>query len=231
MEASITNAQASPRGRLRVDVGSSIARLLIIPALDDFYARYPDIQLELGVSDQMVDLVADNVDCVIRGGELTDQSLVARRIGNLPFVTVAAPAYLERHGTPTTPADIETDGHRLIQYFSSRTRHLYPIEFRRDGQVEDISGNARTLAVNESNALHAALRAGLGIAQCAAFLVDGQLKSGELVRILPEWHCEPLPMHVVYPPNRHLSAKVRVFVDWAVELFAAHPQLQLPAQR
>src|SRR6188508_3328723 len=98
IEASMANAQANPSGRLRVDVGSSVARLIIIPALPDFYRRFPDIQLDLGVSDRPVDLVTDNVDCVIRGGELTEQSLVARRIANMPLVAVATPAYLAEHG-------------------------------------------------------------------------------------------------------------------------------------
>ena len=96
IEASMTNARASPMGRLRVDVGTSVAQLLIIPHLADFQTRFPDIQLDLGVSDRTVDLIGDNVDCVIRGGELSDQSLVARRIGNLEFITVASPDYLAR---------------------------------------------------------------------------------------------------------------------------------------
>ena len=90
IEASMTNARANPMGRLRVDVGTSVAQLLIIPHLADFQTRFPDIQLDLGVSDRTVDLIGDNVDCVIRGGELSDQSLVARRVGNLEFITVAS---------------------------------------------------------------------------------------------------------------------------------------------
>lgn len=103
IEASMTNARANPLGRLRVDVGTSVAQLLIIPHLAEFQARYPDIQLDLGVSDRTVDLIGDNVDCVIRGGALSDQSLVARRIGNLEFLTVASPDYLARKGTPAHP--------------------------------------------------------------------------------------------------------------------------------
>src|SRR5262245_29264418 len=100
IEASMTNAQAKPSGRLRVDVGTSVAQQIIIPALADFYRQFPDIQLDLGVTDRPVDLITDNVDCVIRGGDLLEQSLVARRLGNVPLVAVASPAYIKAHGKP-----------------------------------------------------------------------------------------------------------------------------------
>ena len=116
IEASMTNARANPMGRLRVDVGTSVAQLLIIPHLADFQTRFPDIQLDLGVSDRTVDLIGDNVDCVIRGGELSDQSLVARRIGNLEFITVASPDYLARKGTPQHPLELE-EKHTSLLYF------------------------------------------------------------------------------------------------------------------
>jgi len=224
IEASITNAQANPSGRLRVDVGSSVARLIIIPALSTFYQRYPDIQLDLGVSDRPVDLISDNVDCVIRGGELVEQSLVARRIGNLAFVTVASPDYLARHGVPRHPNELET-GHTTVNYFSARTGRMFAHEFAKDGETIELAGRYK-LAVNESNAHDAAVLAGLGISQSVTFLAAPYLASGELVQVLADWSRPPLPIYVVYPPNRHLSAKVRAFVDWAAELFAREPRLQ-----
>ncbi|XAH22790.1 LysR family transcriptional regulator [Xylophilus sp. GW821-FHT01B05] len=224
IEASMTNAQASPRGKLRVDVGSSIARLILIPALQSFYDRYPDIQLDLGVGDRPVNLITDNVDCVIRGGELTEQFLVARRIGRLPFVNVAAPSYIERHGVPQHPHDLSED-HYTIRFFSPRTGRLFPHEFDKDGEHLELDTRYK-LSVNESNAHMAALLGGLGISQAARFLAAPYLASGELVEVLPDWQHPPLPVHVVYPPNRHLSAKVRAFVDWAAELFAQHPHLR-----
>jgi len=231
IEASMTNARANPRGRLRVDVGTSTARLLIIPRLAEFHARYPDIQIDLGVSDRPVDLVSDNVDCVIRGGELTDQSLVARRIGNLEFITVASPAYLRRHGTPAHPLDIER-AHQVVTYFSPLTGRRYPLEFHQAGTTPIEVGHPYQLSVNEANAYMAAVVAGLGIGQLTTFQARQHLDTGELVRLLPEWGHPLLPVYVVYPPNRHLSAKVRAFVDWAAELFAADPHLQRaePAQ-
>ena len=225
LEASMANAQATPSGRLRVDVGSSVARLLIIPALSTFYDKYPDIQLDLGVSDRPVDLITDNVDCVIRGGELSEQSLVARRIANLSFLSVATPDYLRRHGTPQHPNELEQPGHNLVRYFSPRTGRLMGHDFSKDGERIELSGPYR-VAVNESNAYLEAALAGLGVAQLVTFMAEPYLANGQLVQVLPDWKIEPVPVYVVYPPNRHLSAKVRSFVDWAADLFARHPSMQ-----
>jgi LysR family transcriptional regulator for bpeEF and oprC len=217
LESAMTLAQGKPGGRLRVDVGSSVASLLIIPALPDFYRRYPDIQLDLGVGDRPVDLIGDNVDCAIRGGELTEQSLVARRIANLPLVGVATPAYLAEHGVPRHPLELETR-HTVINFFSPRTGRLFPNVFERDGERIEVGGRYK-LSVNDANAYLAAALAGLGIAQVAGFQAAPYLARGELVEILPEWRHPLIPVHVVYPPNRHLSARVRAFVQWVVELF------------
>ncbi|WP_332738414.1 LysR family transcriptional regulator [Hydrogenophaga sp.] len=223
IEASMTNAQASPSGRLRVDVGTSVAREIIIPALADFYRRFPDIQLDLGVTDRSVDLLADNVDCVIRGGELLDQSLVARRVANVPLVTVASPAYVKAHGMPTHPEQLENE-HTMVNYFSTRNGRPFANEFEKDGQTLEISGRYK-LSVNESNAMTAAVLAGLGVGQMASFTALPLVERGELVRVLGDWSCETIPLYVVYPPNRHLSAKVRAFVEWVADLFSRQPQM------
>ena len=227
IEASMTNARANPRGRLRIDVGTSVAQLLIIPHLAEFHARYPDIQVDLGVSDRTVDLIGDNVDCVIRGGELSDQSLVARRIGNLEFITAAAPAYLERKGTPTHPLEIE-EKHASVIYFSPQSGRHYPLEFRRGDESIDVTGPYQ-LSVNEGNAYVTSIVAGLGIGQITSWQAQRHLASGTLVQLLPDWTQPLLPVYVVYPPNRHLSAKVRAFVDWAAELFQREDHLQRKA--
>ena len=224
LESSMVNAQANPQGRLRIDVASSTANLIIIPALHDFFSRYPDIQLDVGVSDRNVDLIADNVDCVIRGGEISDQSLVARRIGNIAFVTAASPAYLKRYGTPQHPGELEKK-HRVVGYFSGSTRRLFADEFNKGGERIEVNGYY-SVAVNENNAHTHAVLSGLGISQVARFVAQPYLNSGELVEVLADWTRDPLPVYVVYPPNRHLSAKVRAFVDWAAELFAKEPLLQ-----
>ena len=225
IEASMGNAQANPSGRLRVDVGTSVARLIVIPALPEFYRRYPDIQVDLGVTDRPVDLISDNVDCVIRGGELVEQSLVARRVGNMRLVTVAAPSYLREHGTPQHPSELEFDGHRTVNYFSTRTGRPYPHLFERDGEKLELSGRYR-LAVNEANAHTAAVLAGLGVSQVALFGAAPHLRSGELVQVLADWTRPAIPLHIVYPPNRHVSAKVRAFVEWVVDLFEAQDHVR-----
>lgn len=224
IEASMTNARANPRGRLRVDVGTAVAQLLILPHLADFHARYPDIQVDLGVSDRMVDLIGDNVDCVIRGGELADQSLVARRIGSLEFITVASPDYLARHGTPAHPLEIEQK-HMSVIYSSPQTGRHYPLEFHQDDESIEITGPYR-LSVNESNAYLTSLVSGLGIGQITTFQAVRHFEAGTLVQLLPQWTQPLLPVYVVYPPNRHLSAKVRAFVDWAAELFEREARRQ-----
>ncbi len=225
LESSMTRAKANPRGRLRVDAGTSVAQLLLIPALPDFHARYPEIQLDLGVTDRPVDLLSENVDCVLRGGEITDQSLVARRIGNFHTLVCATPGYLERHGTPEHPRDIEQGEHVVVNHFSSRTGRIYPFVFERGEERYEVQGRHR-VSVNDSSAALAAALAGLGIVNTATFMAQPYIAAGLLRPVLVDWCSESVPIHVVYPPNRHLSAKLRVFVDWVADLFARSDQIQ-----
>ena len=224
LEASMSRAKASPRGKLKVDIPSSLGLAVIIPALPDFYARYPDIQLELGVSDRPVDIIAENVDCVIRGGEITDQSMVARRIGEFYLISCASPDYLKRHGTPVHPSELD-DAHYSIRYMSARNGKLYTFKMYKDGEVVE-AGGRHQLSVNDSNAGVAAGLAGLGVLHTLSFLVQHHISSGALEPLFSGWCTEPKPIYVVYPPNRHLSNKVRVFVDWVAELFAQHDLIQ-----
>lgn len=218
LDASVTASQARPGGRLRIDLSATLAQHVILPALDDFFARYPDIQLEIGTSDRTTDLVAENVDCVIRAGTIGDQSLIARRIGGLHMATFASPAYLAAHGTPDHPAALETE-HLVVGYFNGRTGRNLPFEFTRAGERLEVSGRYRT-AVNDAGTYLAAGLAGHGVIQAPYFLTREHEAAGRLSPVLPDWSVPPLPLHVVYPPNRHLSTKLRVFVDWAAGLFA-----------
>lgn len=222
IESSMSSAQAAPRGLLRIDLPTSIANMLIVPALPDFLARYPDVQIHVGVTDRVIDLVSDNVDCVIRAGEIKDQSLVARRIADLAMITCATPGYLEKYGVPTHPSQLETD-HYVVGYLLGGTSRVSPYHFARKGSELEINGRHR-IAVNGGNTYLAAALAGMGIAQVMQFQVHEHFARGELVPVLSDWCNESLPLHVVYPPNRHVSTKLRVFVDWAVELFAAQPR-------
>lgn len=217
MDAAAGDARASPRGRLRVDVGSTLANLVIIPALPGFRARYPDIELVLGVNDRPVDLIEEGVECVIRGGALSDTSLIARRLCNLASVTCAAPDYLAAHGHPAHPMDLQS-GYAIISYVFPNTGRTLPLKYEKGGEAVEVVTRP-AVAVSESTALTEALLAGLGIGQIFAFGARGHFASGRLVPVLQDWAQPSLPLHLVYRATRHPSAKLRAFADWAVETF------------
>jgi DNA-binding transcriptional LysR family regulator len=225
IESSVTHAKERPRGRLRIDAGGAMSYYLILPALPEFLAKYPEIDVECGVSDRPADLIGDNVDCVIRGGPLLEPSLVARHIGDMRWLTCATPSYFERHQRPTHPTDLES-GHVLAGYFFPRSGRMRPLYFERDGKRIEIAPSPR-VAVNDSGAHFASLRAGTGLGQLLSFMVSASNATSELVPVLQDWQPAPLPVHVLYPANRHLSTKVRVFVDWAAELFSRSPCTRL----
>lgn len=224
LDGSMTTSQAMPKGRIRIDVSAPLALLIIIPALPDFHARYPDIQIDIGVTDRPVDLVAENVDCVVRGGKITDQSLIARRIAEMHFITCAAPSYLERHGEPQSPADLDNN-HFLVGYFSPDSGQRWPMTFTANGESIEVSGRY-IAAFNDGNAYVAAGVAGLGVIQAPLFMVQQYFPDRRLRPILTEWTGEAMPLHVVYPPNRHLSTKLRILVDWLVDIFAKSEHLR-----
>lgn len=220
-ETSLSSAALAPRGRLRVDVSSPFARMLLIPALPGFYARYPEIQLTLGVSDRIIDIIGENVDCVVRGGEITDQSLIARHVGDLQLGIYATPGYLQRAGTPTHPRELEAAGHHTVGFLWSRTGNALPYAMWRDEERIEAQGRP-LLIVDDGNAYLAAGLAGLGMLWLPHYMAKPHLASGELVRLFEDWQMKPMPMYLAFPPNRHVSAKLRVFIDWVVELMAEH---------
>lgn len=221
VEDELARARSHPRGRLRVDMGTTVASLLLIPTLAQFHMRYPDVQLDIGASDRPVDLVGERVDCVIRAGAVSDPSLIARQLGTLPQTSVATPGYLEAHGVPLHPDDLE-EGHQLIRYtYAGSTRQL-PIVLARDGQSIVVRGK-HFVSVNDTGAMLSATLAGLGIMHGPAFITGRHVDSGALVQVLGDWQAPAVPIYIVYPANRHLSARVRVFVDWMLELFRNSP--------
>jgi len=218
VDASFSGAQARPRGKIRVDTSGQPGRMLIIPALPDFFARYPDIGIDLGVRDRSIDLIGENVDCVIRGGPIKDLAQVARPLGAAAWSTCATPAYLKAFGAPRHPRDL-LKGHRIVGYQVADTGRAMPTRFERNGQKFEFTGPAQ-LNVNEGAARLAGGLAGLGVFQTFDFAVRPHIERGELVPVLTQWNPPPYPFHLIYPPNRHQSARLRVFVDWLVELFA-----------
>ena len=220
-DASVSTAAAAPRGRLRVDVPSPLARLVLIPALSAFHAQYPDILLHMGVSDRPVDLVGDNVDCVVRGGALTNPALVARHVGDLQLRVYAAPSYLQRAGTPEHPQALEGPHHRTVGFLWARTGQPLPFEMRRGTEHVYAQGHD-ICAVDDGNAYLAAGLAGLGVLWLPDYMARPHVATGELVPLLQDWTLEPMPLYVAYPPQRHVSARVRVFIDWVAGLMALH---------
>ena len=220
-ETSLSSAATLPRGRLRVDVPSPLANMILVPALPAFYARYPDIQIDMGVSDRIVDMIDENVDCVVRGGELTDQSLMARRVGDLPLGVFAAPSYLARVGTPVHPQDLENSHHRIVGFLWARTGKPVPYAMRKHLESLQIKGRY-ALAVDDGNAYLAAGLAGLGVLWLPTYMSQAFVDRGELVPLFEDWSLDPMPLYVAFPPNRHISLKLRVFIEWVAELMAVH---------
>lgn len=220
-EGSLAAASAAPRGRLRVDVPTPLARMVLLPALPSFLARYPEIRLDLGVSDRMVDLIGDDVDCVVRGGELDDPSLVARRVAELQFGVYAAPDYLARAGRPEHPLALQRAPYCIVGYRSSRTGRLLSWHLHHGDERIVVQGDP-VLTVDDGNAYLAAGLAGLGLLCMPTYMADPHLERGELLPLFEQWHFDPMPLYVAYRPNPHLSARLRVFIDWVAELMARH---------
>ncbi|HZZ12540.1 MAG TPA: LysR family transcriptional regulator [Paraburkholderia sp.] len=229
LEGVMTNAKSNPRGRLRVDFPVPIGLGLIIPALPDFVARYPDIHLDFGVSDQPLDLAEENIDCVVRTGKVTDLSLVARRLGDVRQVLCATPDYWKRHGKPRHPSDLER-GHVVIQMVAARSGRAFPLVLNRGAERVEVDSERR-LTANDSTACLAMGLAGLGVAHALTLLGMQHFDSGALEPAFADWWAAPIPVYVVYPPNRHLSAKVRVFVDWLAALFEQSDTAAKPRMR
>ena len=224
LDQSMTSSQARPSGRLRIDVSASFATDIILPALPGFLARYPEIQIDMGLSDRPADLIGENLDLAIRAGAIEDQSLIARRIGEMMLITCATPGYLAKHGTPQHPRDLE-DGHLAIGYRRAGTSRIMPFTFASPKETIEIQGDY-VVSLNDGTGYVAAGLAGLGVMQVPTFMAMAHIASGRLVPILTDWCTKPKPLHIIYPPNRHLSNKVRVFVDWLAELFALNDLLQ-----
>ena len=206
-------------GTLRIDVPGRIGRLVIAPALPAFLESHPQISIYLGMSDRAVNLIAEQVDCVLRVGTLSDSGLVAREIGTLPLINVASPAYLARYGTPRTPTELAH--HEAINYASPSSGRIAPWEWVEGTSVKTLALRGRT-TVNNAEAYIAACLAGLGLIQIPAYDVAAHLRLGELVEVMPDHRAEPMPMTLLYPHRQHLPRRLQVFVDWLDALLRRH---------
>ncbi|PZQ83523.1 MAG: LysR family transcriptional regulator, partial [Ancylobacter novellus] len=202
---------AQPSGRLRIDVPGRIGRLIIAPALPEFLDRYPQIDIDLGVTDRAVNLVEDSIDCVLRVGPLNDSGLIARPIGKLLLINVASPAYLTRHGTPSSPEDL--GDHWAVNYASPTSGRVEDWEWLEQAKLHSVPLRGR-VTVNSAEAYIACCLAGLGMIQIPAYDVKQHLAAGELVEVMPGHRAELMPMTLLYPHRQHLSRRLQVFTDW-----------------
>jgi DNA-binding transcriptional LysR family regulator len=214
-ESRIGRGLKSPSGRVRVSVAPSFGALCVVPALPEFFRRYPDLGVEILVSDRSANLIEDGIDVGIRMGKLSESSLIARKIATTPVVVVASPAYLEERGEPTKPSELP--GHRCV-VFSSQTG---PRPWRFAGRIGAVSylpdGVLRT---NDGEEIRAAVLCGLGVAQVPHWLCARDLEAGAVRRILRRYEPGAIPISAVRPANRRPATKVSVFIDFLAETLA-----------
>jgi DNA-binding transcriptional LysR family regulator len=224
LQAMFRQAGGALRGRLRVDLPTILARDVIIPRLPEFLAAHPLLELAVGTTDRLVDPVLEGYDCVLRVGGLADSGLVARRIGLLPVINAASPAYLARHGTPRTLADL--DQHRVVHYSSSLVERGAGFEYL-DGETTRLHPMRSAVTVDGTDAYQSACLAGLGLIQAPAPGLRRLIAEGRLVEVLPEHRPGPMPVSLLYPHRRHLAPRVQAFMGWLAQVLA--PSLALAA--
>lgn len=216
VESSFPGSAGKPRGRLRVDMTLSLARIVVLPSIKDFQTRFPDVELTLTMADRTVELVQEGIDCVIRTGTPEDSpTLIAKRIGAFHWVTCASPEYLAIHGTPESLEDLA--GHQAVGYLSSRTARSMEWHFVVDGEDRIVRMPER-LIVNDTDAYVACALEGLGLIRAGSYMVRQHLTTGRLRQVLADYSAPAVPLSVLYPKNRHLSPTVRAFVDWVSEV-------------
>jgi DNA-binding transcriptional LysR family regulator len=214
---------ARPRGLLRVSVQGTIARHVLLPRLPEFLAAYPDIELFMGEGDRLVDVVREGFDCVLRGGEPKDGDMIGRRVALRDEITCAAPAYIARVGMPRTIDDLtaKESAHKMVGFFSTATGGVLPLDFTVDGAPRNVL-LPTTVSVNGAETYVAMARLGLGLIQVPRYHLEDDFKSGVLVPVLPDFPPTPMPISLLYPRNRQLSPRVRVFIEWVTKVFAHH---------
>lgn len=217
-EAEGVFAGARPAGLIRVDVHGTQARHFLLPGLPAFLEAYPDIRLHIAEAHQPLDMIREGFDCILRAGDLADSPLIARRVATLERGTFASPAYLERFGVPESPDDL--DGHRMVGLLTPDTHEVDLLAFIDDGKARRVMlPTSITVTGAETNV--AAACQGLGLVQLPLYRIEAELRAGLLVEILKAFPPSPLPVHILYAPTRRLTPRLRVFMDWVAERFAA----------
>ncbi|MBW9089790.1 LysR family transcriptional regulator [Rhizobium wenxiniae] len=218
LQSMFAKERAALRGRLRVDLPMELARTTIIPALPEFMASYPELELEISSTDRQVDLVQEGFDCVLRLGPIGDESLIARKLGRLSMVNAASPIYVARYGMPQTLDDLRLPTHCTIHYSRILGTKPYGWEYPDDDGDFATLPLAGTLQVNSVQTYEAAGVAGIGLIQAAYSGIRQHLESGALVEILPDFRPEPLDVSLVVAHRQNMSRRVRAFMGWIEEV-------------
>ena len=214
-------AAGAVRGRLRVSASLPFGAMFVAPAVPGFLARHPDVIVDFSATDDIVDLLAQRTDVAIRVGDLTDSALIARKLGQSRRVVCASPAYLEQHGAPKTPGDLQ--GHNCLRFNFRRSRTGWP--FRQDGRVleQPVSGN---LLVNNGETMRQMALAGVGVARLGLFHVAADIATGALTPLLEAYNPDDLEtINAVYVGGGHVPYRVRAFIDHLVDTLASEPLL------
>jgi DNA-binding transcriptional LysR family regulator len=218
-EVEVTRARGAPRGRLRINSGTAFGLHQLAPALPEFLGRYPEIDVDLTITDRIVDLMEENADIAVRSGTTDNLPHIVRKITDLERVICAAPSYLARRGTPRTPAELAE--HDCIVVSAQTGLNRWPFRTRAGVDVFEVRPRARTDDVEAAARL--AIE-GAGIVRLADVVVGDPIRRGELVSILADVnYVEPLPLSAIYPAGRHRLPKVRVFLDFVIERFSHAP--------
>jgi LysR family transcriptional regulator, regulator for bpeEF and oprC len=212
-----------PRGRLRAELPGAFGRNVVMPHIAKFCDRYPEVDLVVGLSERVRDLTEEGLDCSVRVGILQDSTMIARRLGNMTFVTCAAPAYLEKYGVPQTLDDLRE--HRGVSHFSGLTGRPYDWDFVVDGSVVRVEVRS-AIAVNDAEANVVCALQGMGLSQAARYQVREHLRSGALVEVLSDTLPTAMPISLLYPQGRMASPRLRVFADWLQGLLQDDADLQ-----
>ena len=223
LESTLKGAAVEPRGKLRIAALVSVARWIIAPYLHEFQARYPHIFLQLSASDRVTHLLEEGIDCAFRGGQLEDSSHIARHIADVRFGLYASPSYFAHTAMPTHPQELVQ--HRRLSWFTGQ-RLPFAWRLETDNQHYELPSDDG-LSFDDPDIAIASCMSGAGICPGAPFAVKGYVDAGALVPVLPEWSFEPRPLHILYPTNKHLSMRVRCFVEWSLELMQQNPNLPM----
>jgi LysR family transcriptional regulator for bpeEF and oprC len=219
-EAEVAHKRATPHGRLRVQMPIGFGRIVVAPALGEFTKRYPELVLDVEMSDRIVDIATEGKDAALHIGEVRDSRVIARKLCALRFVTCASPEYLAKHGEPQIPEDL--DKHRCLGYFIPQAGHYRDWNFEREGKriAMAVSG---CLNINNAESILDAAIAGAGVAHMATFVAAEAVRQGKLKTVLREFASVGPDVSVLYLPNKHMSPRIRALVDFLSTLVPAEP--------